>query len=223
MYFRIFKIEIINCDSIQVYKDLKILSNRPNKIEEKIVPHHLYGYIQNKVFSVQKWLEDVQIILPQIRARGNIPVFVGGTGLYVQSLIEGISEIPVTQKKYKDDKKLLKIGIERLNNETGLHFWPSLELSIRHTEAMYSNSPVLAKLWFFWSNHFAIVDGGFRTAFYTGPYEREIIRPNLNQSFEKLVYDVTISSAMIDSLDNSQNIGPKSKHGKKNKKSSCIK
>jgi len=98
-----FKIEIINCDSIQVYKDLKILSNRPNKIEEKIVPHHLYGYIQNKVFSVQKWLEDVQIILPQIRARGNIPVFVGGTGLYVQSLIEGISEIPVTQKKYKDE------------------------------------------------------------------------------------------------------------------------
>jgi uncharacterized protein (DUF1800 family) len=66
------------------------------------------------------------------------------------------------------------------------------------------------------------VEGGYRSGFYTGPYEREIIRPNLNQTFEKLVYDVTISSAMIDSLDNSQNIGPKSKHGKNNKKSSTI-
>ena len=131
-------------------------------------------------------------------------------------------ELKKVREKYKDDKKLLKIGIERLNYETGRHFWPSLELSIRHTEAIYSASPVLAKLWFFWSNHFAIVDGGFRTAFYTGPYQREVIRTNLNQTFEKLVYDVTTSPAMISSLDNGDNIGPKSKIGKKNKKSSSI-
>ena len=122
------------------------------------------------------------------------------------------------REKYKNDKKLFKIGKERLADETGQKFWPSLELSIRHTEAIYSTSPVLAKLWFFWANHFAIVAGDFRAQFYTGPYEREIIRPNLNQSFEKLVYDVTISSAMIHSLNNSDNIGPKSKSAKNKKR-----
>tara|TARA_X000000368_G_C23054160_1_gene723032 strand:- start:2794 stop:3708 length:915 start_codon:yes stop_codon:yes gene_type:complete len=102
-----FKIEIINCDSIQVYKDIEILSNRPNKIEEKIVPHYLYGYIQNKNFSVQKWIQDVSQLLPQIRSRGSVPVFVGGTGLYVQSLIEGISNIPEIKKTFKDQASLM--------------------------------------------------------------------------------------------------------------------
>jgi len=160
-------------------------------------------------------LDDV----PDLTWKGRIP---SSKEMIEKHARKNLIERKKLQKKYKDDKKLLKIGIERLDDETGLRFWPSLELSIRHTEAMHSTSPVLAKLWFFWTNHFAIVEGGYRSGFYTGPYEREIIRPNLNQTFEKLVYDVTISSAMIDSLDNSQNIGPKSKHGKKNKKSSTI-
>ena len=116
-------------------------------------------------------LDDV----PDLTWKGRIP---SGKEMIEKYARKNEIELKKVREKYKDDKKLLKIGIERLNKETGLHFWPSLELSIRHTEAMYSNSPVLAKLWFFWSNHFAIVDGGFRTAFYTGPYEREIIRPN---------------------------------------------
>jgi len=160
-------------------------------------------------------LDDV----PDLTWKGRIPSAKEMIEIYAR---KNEIELKKVREKYKDDKKLLKIGIERLNYETGRHFWPSLELSIRHTEAIYSTSPVLAKLWFFWSNHFAIVDGGFRTAFYTGPYQREVIRTNLNQTFEKLVYDVTTSPAMISSLDNGENIGPKSKIGKKNKKSSSI-
>jgi uncharacterized protein (DUF1800 family) len=166
-----------------------------------------------------KWALNQLDDVPDLTWKGRIP---SGKEMIEKHARKNLVERKKLQKKYKDDKKLLKIGIKRLDDETGLRFWPSLELSIRHTEAMYSTSPVLAKLWFFWTNHFAIVEGGYRSGFYTGPYEREIIRPNLNQTFEKLVYDVTISSAMIDSLDNSQNIGPKSKHGKKNKKSSTI-
>ena len=73
---------------------------------------------------------------------------------------------------------------------------------------------MLAKLWFFWANHFAIVDKDFLPNYHTGPYQRESIRLNLNQSFEKLVYDATISWAMISNLDNSDNEGPKSKDAK---------
>ena len=66
------------------------------------------------------------------------------------------------------------MGLERLKMKRGQGFWPSLELSIRHTEAMHSTSPVLAKLWFFWANHFAIVEGSFRGQFYTGPYKERL-------------------------------------------------
>ena len=71
--------------------------------------------------------------------------------------------------------------------------------------------PVLAKLWMFWGNFFAISDKDMLAYYSTGPYQREIIRPNLNKTFEKMVYDVTTSWAMIHHLDNSESAGPKSK------------
>ena len=64
-----FDIEIINTDSIQVYKQLKILSNRPNEKEVKIAPHHLYGHINNKDYSVNHWIEDVEQTLLNIKRR----------------------------------------------------------------------------------------------------------------------------------------------------------
>ena len=114
------------------------------------------------------------------------------------------------RKKYKNDKTKYKINKDILRHKTGQRLF-SLELSIRHEEALHSQSPVLAKLWFFWANHFAIVDKDFLPKYHTGPYTRESIRLNLNQSFEKIVYDATTSWAMIRNLDNSDNEGPKSK------------
>ena len=121
----------------------------------------------------------------------------------------------VLRKKYKDNKYLYKIKGDHLKHVTGQKFWESLEISIRHYEAIYSKQPVLAKLWFFWGNHFAISDKDFLPHYSTGSYQREIIRPNLNQTFEKMVYDVTTSWAMIQHLDNSDSIGPKSIKGRK--------
>ena len=84
------------------------------------------------------------------------------------------------------------------------------EITVRHNEAINSQSPVLAKLWMFWGNFFTISDKDFLPQYSTGPYQREIIRPNLNQTFEKMVYEVTTSWAMIHHLDNSESAGPKS-------------
>lgn len=81
-----FDIEIINADSIQVYKQLRILSNRPTDKELKIVPHHLYGHINNQEYSVNHWINDVKQTLQNIYNRNKIPAFVGGTGFYIQSL-----------------------------------------------------------------------------------------------------------------------------------------
>jgi len=115
------------------------------------------------------------------------------------------------RKKYKDNKTLYKTHKDILRHKTGQKFWESLDIAIRHNEGINSQSPVLAKLWMFWGNFFAISEKDFLANYSTGPYHREIIRPNLNQSFEKMVYDVTTSWAMIHHLDNSESAGPKSK------------
>ena len=116
--------EIINADSMQVYKMLKILTARPNIKEQKKIKHHLFGIINlNKKFSTGQWLKTAIKKIKEIQKRKKIPILVGGTGLYFQSLISGLVKIPkiplklrkkirLTQKKEgqkKFYKKLLKI------------------------------------------------------------------------------------------------------------------
>ena len=87
--------EIINADSMQVYKKIKILTARPNKEEQKNIKHHLYGVINlNKNFSTGQWLKLTINLINNIRKRKKVPILVGGTGLYFQSLIDGLVKIP---------------------------------------------------------------------------------------------------------------------------------
>ena len=87
--------EIINTDSMQVYKDFQILSSRPNKIELKLAKHHLYGFQSSgAVFSTGKWLKLADRKIRQIIKRGKVPILVGGTGLYFKAITDGISKIP---------------------------------------------------------------------------------------------------------------------------------
>ena len=105
--------EIINADSMQVYRQLRILTSRPNKKEEKKIKHHLYGIINvNKNFSTGQWLKLAIIKIKEIRKRKKIPILVGGTGLYFQSLINGLVKIPNIPFKIRNKIRLLqkKIG-----------------------------------------------------------------------------------------------------------------
>ena len=87
--------EIINADSMQVYKQLKILTARPNKKDQTNIKHHLYGVIDlTKNFSTGQWLKLVIKTIKDVRKRKKIPIIVGGTGLYFQSLINGLVKIP---------------------------------------------------------------------------------------------------------------------------------
>ena len=116
----------------------------------------------------------------------------------------------VLRKKFKNDKDSYKREKNKLRHATGQKFWWNLELCIRHSEAIKSETPVLAKLWYFWGNHFAISEKDFLAQYTTGAYQREIIRANMNQNFEKMVQEATVGWSMIHHLDNDQNIGPKS-------------
>jgi tRNA dimethylallyltransferase len=100
--------EIINADSMQVYKNLKILTARPNKIEQKNIKHHLYGTVDlNKKFSTGKWLELTIKKIKNIRKKKKIPILVGGTGLYFQSLINGLVKIPEIPIKFRNKIRLM--------------------------------------------------------------------------------------------------------------------
>lgn len=86
---------VINADSMQVYRELAILTARPDAADEARVPHALYGHVPaREAYSVGRWLEDVRRTLDQARAEGRRPVIVGGTGLYFRALIEGLSPVP---------------------------------------------------------------------------------------------------------------------------------
>jgi len=87
--------EIINADSMQVYKDLKILTARPNKEHQKKIKHHLYG-IQNstKKFSTGDWLKLAYKKIKEVKKKNKVPILVGGTGLYFKSLTDGLVKIP---------------------------------------------------------------------------------------------------------------------------------
>ncbi len=105
--------EIINADSMQVYRELKILSARPEKKDYKKIRHHLYGF-QNvkKKFSTGSWLKLANKNIFDIKKRKKVPILVGGTGLYFKALTDGLVGIPNIPIKYRDKIRSLhkKIG-----------------------------------------------------------------------------------------------------------------
>ena len=87
--------EIINADSMQVYKELKVLSARPRKEDINKIKHHLYGFQSvKKNFSTGDWLKLAQKKIFEVKKRGKIPILVGGTGLYFKALTEGLVHFP---------------------------------------------------------------------------------------------------------------------------------
>ena len=101
--------EIINADSMQIYKELKILSARPFKKDYKEIKHHLYGF-QNvrKNFSTGEWLKLVNKKILYLKKIKKVPILVGGTGLYFKALIEGLATFPKIPIRFREKVRLLQ-------------------------------------------------------------------------------------------------------------------
>ena len=86
---------VINADSMQVYRDLRVITARPTPQEEQEAPHRLFGHVDAATnYSAGLWLADAAQALADITAAGRIPIFAGGTGLYFKALLQGLSDIP---------------------------------------------------------------------------------------------------------------------------------
>jgi tRNA dimethylallyltransferase len=94
--------EIINADSMQVYRDFRILTARPTPEEEARAPHHLYGHVDAaELYSTGRWLTDALAAMTEVRARDKTPILVGGTGLYFKALTEGLADIPAAEPELR--------------------------------------------------------------------------------------------------------------------------
>ncbi len=105
--------EIINADSMQVYKELKVLTARPLKKDYNNIKHHLYGFQSvKKKFSTGDWLKLVKEKIENIKKRKKVPILVGGTGLYFKALTDGLVDIPNIPMKFRKNIRYLhkKIG-----------------------------------------------------------------------------------------------------------------
>jgi tRNA dimethylallyltransferase len=88
-------IVIINADSAQVYSDLPVLSAQPTPEEQASVPHRLFGYLDGTTAcSAAKWAADAKVAIAEAHSAGSIPLLVGGTGLYLRTVLDGIAPIP---------------------------------------------------------------------------------------------------------------------------------
>ena len=108
--------EIINADSMQVFKEFTILSSRPGTIQMRKVKHHLYGIISvKKHFSAGDWLKQAKKKIKICLKKKKVPIIVGGTGLYFNTITKGISKIPNIDKKTRNKVRNLykKLGIKR--------------------------------------------------------------------------------------------------------------
>ena len=105
--------EVINADSMQIFKELKILTARPQRNDLKNIKHHLYGFksVKNN-YSTGNWLKDAKLKINNIKKKNKTPILVGGTGLYFKALIDGIVKIPDIPLTIRNRirKKQSKIG-----------------------------------------------------------------------------------------------------------------
>ena len=94
--------EIINADSMQVYRDLRIVTARPSEADEALIPHHLYGVLDGaEACSAGRWARLAAETIKGVPSRGRAAIIVGGTGLYFRALEEGLSPIPEAPAKIR--------------------------------------------------------------------------------------------------------------------------
>jgi tRNA dimethylallyltransferase len=111
---------VINADSMQVYRDLRVITARPRPEEEAKVPHRLYGHVDAAVnFSAGHWVAEAAGVLAEVRAQNRLPIFVGGCGLYFKALTRGLSAVPPIPPAIREGvrARLERDGVEALRAE----------------------------------------------------------------------------------------------------------
>ena len=187
--------EVINADSMQVYKDLRIISARPDTREMNGIPHHLFGHVDGGLrYSVGLWQRDVVPIILDCLARDKTPILVGGTGMYFKSLTDGLADIPDVPDDILETLKvrLTHEGFEPLYNEalahdpvaTGRLLGQDPQRLLRILSVyQYTNRPLSE-----WQQAMTrpVIPKGFWRGIVLNP-EREALYHRINSRFEQMI------------------------------------
>lgn len=102
---------VINADSAQVYRDLRVLTARPTEADEARVPHRLFGQVDGaESYSAARWADEARAEIDRAHALGKLPVLVGGTGLYLRTLLDGIAPVPEIDPAIRAEVRALPVA-----------------------------------------------------------------------------------------------------------------
>jgi tRNA dimethylallyltransferase len=194
---------LINCDSMQVYRELRVLTARPSAEDMARVPHQLYGHVSvRERYSAGRYQSEAAEALARVRADCRIPIFVGGTGLYFAALTEGLAEIPQVPEHIREPlrKKMLIEGSEALHAqlklrdpETAAQLRPGdAQRILRAMEVLEATGRSLAS----WQKESAApVLKDLRLARFVLDPPRVILHPRIAERYKKMVEEGVLEEA----------------------------
>ena len=186
---------VVNADSMQVYRDLRIITARPSLEEERQVPHRLFGHVDAaENYSVARWLADVGREITMIDAEGRLPILVGGTGLYFRALTEGLSDIPAVPEAVRAELRAWAEGrtaeeiharLEAVDPSTAARLRPSdPQRNLRALEVFMATGKPLSA--FHDSRSGAVLDVASCVAVFLEP-DRDALRQRIDTRFETMM------------------------------------
>ena len=103
---------IVNADASQIYADLRILTARPSVEEEALAPHRLFGHVDaaDAGYSAARWAAEARDAIAEVHAGGGLPILVGGTGLYIRTLLDGIAPVPAIDPAVRAEIRALPVA-----------------------------------------------------------------------------------------------------------------
>ena len=187
--------KIVNADSMQVYSNLEILTARPTKKDHEEVEHLLYGYVDgSERYNVDKWCNDISHIISKNRKNNTPLIIVGGTGMYIKSLIDGIIDMPSIDESFKKESYFLleKIGLKNFIKKIKHFDSESLEKisfndnsRIRRIWEVYNSTGESLSNWRKRKNKKYIDNFNFKILLFT-PLRKNIY-DNVNYRFKKML------------------------------------
>jgi tRNA dimethylallyltransferase len=178
---------IINADSMQVYQDLPILSAQPNKDVQQKISHYLYGFMfANDKMTVANWLDLVEDAIKESVRQSKLPIIVGGTGMYISRLIEGIAKIPNIEDEFKQESLNLyaKIGHLEFVKKFGNQNIIDKQKLLRRCEVFLQTGKDID--YFLQQNHYKILQNYEFLHLNLNPL-REQIYFNCNKRFDNMI------------------------------------
>ena len=187
--------EIINADSMQVYKHFPILTSQPKEKDLKKIKHHLYGYINtNKEFNAIMWLSDTIKKIDSLQFKNKVPIVVGGSGLYLEFLCKGINNLPIisdnTKKKVEQViQNTRKKKMQELLYEIDAEYSSKINISdtLRVSKLLQVFFQTKKNITFFHQSKRQVNEYNFLKIFYKP--DREVVKLNIKKRFYQMLED----------------------------------